>query len=190
MPIGPTSLGRMLMRAIVVYESMFGNTHLIAEAIGDGMREMIEADVVSIHRVSTDMLKSASLLVVGGPTHMHGMSHASTRKSAGNELSKPDTDLTLDPEAAGDGVREWLDSLEPLTVHAAAFDTRIDASALISGRASKGISKHLRQLGCDIVSEPESFLVTKATRLEPDEAARAHAWGRALANKAIISTTP
>ena len=176
-----------LRRALVVYESMYGNTHLIAEAIGDGLRESIETDVFSIHDAGGDIVEKAVFLVVGGPTHTHGMSHASTREAAANALLKPDTDLTLDPDAVGDGVREWFDSLGPLTARAAAFDTRVDMPALLSGRASKGIAKHLRQLGCSLVAEPESFLVTKATHLEPDEASRARSWGRDLAGQLALS---
>jgi len=52
---------------------------------------------------------------------------------------------------------------------------------MLSGRASKGIAKHLRRLGCELVAEAESFLVTKETNLKPDEASRAQAWGRDLA---------
>ncbi len=175
------------MGALVVYESMYGNTHLIAEAIGDGLRELFETEVMSIHDASSDMVQRADLLVVGGPTHAHGMSHGSTRQAAADALSKPDTDLTLDPDAVGDGVREWFESLGPLTAKAAAFDTRVDMSALLSGRASKGIAKQLGRLGCDLVAEPESFLVTKDTHLEPDEASRARVWGRSLVAEIVVS---
>ena len=178
------------MRALVVYESMYGNTRLIAEAIGDGLREDLDTDVTSLRSVSSDVVRHADLLVVGGPTHAHGMSHASTRQAAADALSKPDSDLVLDPDAAGDGVREWFESLEPLTARAAAFDTRVDMSALLSGRASKGIAKQLRRLGCDLVVEPQSFLVTKDTHLEPDEESRARAWGKRLAGAIDAAESP
>jgi menaquinone-dependent protoporphyrinogen IX oxidase len=40
------------MRALVVYESMYGNTHRIAEAIGEGLAEVYRVDVVPSLRVS------------------------------------------------------------------------------------------------------------------------------------------
>ena len=172
------------MRAIVVYESMYGNTHQVAEAIGDGLRETSEVEVISVHSVSPELLAGADLVVVGGPTHAHGMSREATRKGAVDALDKPGTDLTLDPDAAGDGVREWLDSLGPTTGRAAAFDTRVDISPVLAGRASKGIAKHLRHLGFEVVAEPMSFLVTKETHLEPDETTRASDWGRLLGGSA------
>ena len=99
------------MRALVVYESMYGNTHTVAEVIGKVLLDFGEARVVAVHDASSEMLDGVDLLVVGGPTHAHGMSRASTRKAAAEAVTKPDSDLTLDPDAAGDGIREWLESL-------------------------------------------------------------------------------
>ena len=67
------------MRAVVVYESMYGNTHLVADAIGAGLSTALNVSVVP---VSQAVLADASLVVVGGPTHVHGMSRAATRKAA------------------------------------------------------------------------------------------------------------
>jgi hypothetical protein len=58
---------------------------------------------------------------------------------------------------------------------------RIKAPALLSGQASRGINKSLRQHGMSLVAEPESFLVTKENHLVPGEEERARAWGRQLA---------
>lgn len=70
------------MRAVVVYESMYGNTHQVAEAIGDGLRTALDVSVVAVGRVNPALLDGADLVVVGGPTHMHAMSRASSRKAA------------------------------------------------------------------------------------------------------------
>lgn len=172
------------MRAVVVYESMYGNTHRVAEAVGEGLRGFAETDVVSVHDAPTSLVAQADLIVVGGPTHTHGMSHDSTRTAAVEAIAKPDNDLTLDPDAAGDGIREWIASLGTMHGRAAAFDTRVDMSALLTGRASKGIAKQLGHHGFDLIAEPESFLVTKETHLEPDEVARARVWGERLAGLA------
>jgi hypothetical protein len=171
------------MQALVVYESMYGNTHLIAEAIAQGLGSDFAVTVLPVGEVDGPMIDSADLVVVGGPTHAHGMSRASTRKAAAEAVEKPGSDLILDPDAEGPGLREWFDDLGEVSAKAAAFDTRIDVPAALSGRASKGISKRLRRHGFDEVVEPESFLVTKQSHLEPDEQARATAWGEQLATR-------
>jgi hypothetical protein len=171
------------MRAVVVYESMYGNTHLVADAIGNGLRTAYQVDVVPVDRADQRLLERADLVVVGGPTHAHGMSHASTREAAVADAHQPDSDLILDPDAEGPGLREWFSALPTMHAKAAAFDTRVDLPAVLTGRASKGIGRRLRQHGLDLVAEPESFLVTRQNHLEPDEATRARQWGRQLAGK-------
>ncbi len=169
------------MRAVVIYESMYGNTHRIAEAIGEGLRESGEAEVVSVHEADGQLIDGADLIVVGGPTHAHGMSRSSTRQGAVEAVDKPGSDLVLEPDAAGEGIREWLEALATTGARAAAFDTRVDMAPVITGRASKGIAKQLRHHGFDLVAEPMSFLVTKETHLELDETERARGWGQLLA---------
>jgi hypothetical protein len=168
------------MRAVVVYESMYGNTHRVAEAIGAGLGVAMSVDVVSVHDATADVLAGADLLVVGGPTHVHSMSRATTRENAIAEAAKPEKNLELDRDAEGDGLRDWFDTVGALAPRAAAFDTRIDVPAAFSGRASKGIAKRLRKHGCTLVAAPESFLVTKESQLEPHEAERATTWAGGL----------
>ena len=100
------------MKAVVVYESMYGNTHLVADAIGQGLSALYDVDVVPIDRVDPRLLDGADLIVVGGPTHAHGMSRSSTREAAVEQARKPDSDLTLDSDAEGPGLRDWFDSLQ------------------------------------------------------------------------------
>jgi hypothetical protein len=171
------------MRAVVIYESMYGNTHAIADAIGAGLGHAAEVSVVPVHEADAALVRAADLLVVGGPTHVHGMSRVSTRTAAAEAATKPDSGLTMDPDARDLGVREWLDSLGDLDMRAAAFDTRLDAPAALTGRASKGIAHKLHDRGCSLIADPESFLVTKETHLEPDEEAHARRWGASLAAK-------
>jgi menaquinone-dependent protoporphyrinogen IX oxidase len=169
------------MRAVVVYESMYGNTHAVADAIAEGLNGPgDDVAVVSVHEATAAALADTDLLVVGGPTHVHSLTRASTRKAAVDAAEKPDSDLVLDPDAEGEGLREWFDGAEVLPRAAAAFDTRIDASAVLTGRASKGIAKRLHKHGCALVVEPESFLVTKENHLLDHEAERARAWGARL----------
>src|SRR5438045_2722421 len=91
----------VLMRAVVIYESMYGNTHLVAEAIADGLRSGADATVLAAHDSDAEALTDVDLVVVGGPTHVHGMSRASTRKSAIETAEKPGATLELDPDAEG-----------------------------------------------------------------------------------------
>jgi hypothetical protein len=170
------------MRIVVVYESSYGNTHLIADAIGEGLSVGNEVEVVSIAQASQELVDGADLVVVGGPTHVHGMSRGKTRQAAVDAAHKPGSGLDLDPDAEGPGLREWFESLRPAKTNAAAFDTRIDAPAVITGRASKGISRQLRHRGFTEIAEPMSFLVTKDSHLAPGQQASARQWGERLAS--------
>jgi hypothetical protein len=169
------------MQAVVVYESMYGNTHLVADAIGAGLRTAFEVSVVPVSEVSPAVLADADLVVVGGPTHVHGMSRAATRKAAVEAANKPVSPLKVEPDALGPGLRDWFDSLGHYSARTAAFDTRMHGPAALTSRASKGAARSLRAHGFDVVAEPESFLVTKQDRLEPHETTRARDWGTKLA---------
>ncbi len=176
------------MQAVVVYESMYGNTHLVADAIGAGLRTVFDVRVVPVSQASQAVLADADLVVVGGPTHVHGMSRTVTRKAAVEAADKPAGGLTVEPDALGPGLREWFGSLGRHPVKAAAFDTRMLGPALLTGRASKGVDRLLRAHGFDVVAEPESFLVTKQDRLEMHQTARAMEWGSRLATRLAASS--
>jgi hypothetical protein len=94
-----------------------------------------------------------------------------------------DSGVRLEPDALAEGLREWLNSLGKSNVHAgaAAFDTRMQGPAALTGRASKGIGRALRHHGYELVADPESFIVTKQNVLEPGEEDRARLWGAGLA---------
>ena len=169
------------MRAVVVYESMYGNTHAIADAIGHGLAPIGQVFVVPVGKADPALLADADLVVAGGPTHVHGLTRASTRKAAVEAAAEPDKHLVVDDDAEGPGLREWLPSLATTSAKAAAFDTRIDAPAVLTGRASKSIARQLKACGFSIVAEPESFLVTKDSHLAAGEEERARAWGGRLA---------
>ena len=169
------------MKAAVIYESMYGHTHQIAKAIGEGLSLTAEVVVVPVGEAGTDLVKSADVVVVGGPTHAHGMSRANTRKAAADAAAKPGADLVLEPDAEDSGLREWFASLDGVLTNAAAFDTRFDMPASITGRASKGIARKLRHHGATLIADPESFFVTKDSHLAPDQEARAREWGAQLA---------
>jgi hypothetical protein len=131
------------------------------------------------------MLQDADLLVVGGPTHVHGMSTERSRAGAVEVAAKSDGDLEMDPDAFGESLRQWFDELgERPGTRAAAFDTRVGSvNAVISGRASKGIAKRLAKHHLQVVAEPESFLVDTHTHLVEGELERATVWGATIAGR-------
>ncbi len=77
------------MRALIVYESMYGNTHVVANHIAEGLRPQFDVDVVPVEEATPERIAGADLLVVGGPTHVHSMSSEKSRKAAKDSLSKP-----------------------------------------------------------------------------------------------------
>ncbi len=166
------------MRALVVYESMFGSTRAIAESVAEGLSERIDTRVVAAHEVGPEDLADIDLLVVGAPTHAHGMPRASTRTGAPSYVDRSGGQLHLEKDADTDsGVRELLDALAPLPIDGAAFDTRVDMAPVLSGRASRGIAKALSGHAVALAVPPESFLVDKHTELLSGEVDRALAWG-------------
>ena len=172
------------MLALVVYESMFGNTQEIAEAIAKGIGG---SEVVEVREVGTLPVLSPDiqLLVVGGPTHAFGMTRESTRKSAKEQADDGQV------VSSGIGIREWLEDLpdihgDPLV---AAFDTRV-GHGHVPGSAAKRIAKRLRSHGYDLVLEPETFWVVGTPGpLVDGELDRAEDWGRHL-RVALPLTTP
>ena len=177
------------MRALVVYESMFGNTRAIAAVVADGLRGSYEVDLVAAGRATRALVEGADLLVVGGPTHVHGMSRPSSRKAASEASAKPGGPA-LDPDAGGMGVRTWLEELAAARdgSSAAAFDTRMSGPSVFTGRASVAISRKLRRLGYRQAASPESFLVDKQNHLLPGELQRAAQWGSRLTASAASAS--
>jgi hypothetical protein len=166
------------MDAIVVYESVYGNTQAIAEAIAEGLGVNAAVAVHDLPRYQGTI----DLLVVGGPTHMHGVATNRSRHLAA-EAAREDGEVRLARGATEEpGLRSWLRDLpEGAAHHAAAFDTRLDKSPWITGVAARGIARRLRSRGIDVLAT-ESFLVEGTEGpLEAGELERARAWGAELA---------
>jgi flavodoxin len=163
------------MSTIVVYESVYGNTHEIAKAIAEGLGP---ATLVSVREAVERGVEPGDLIVIGGPTHIRGLATRRTRKAA-LEDGKPHH---LDPSAADEpSLKSWLDSLSPRAGRkAAAFDTRINKARWITGTAARGIARRLRRHGVEVVAT-ESFLVAGGEGpLVDGELERARAWGEEL----------
>jgi hypothetical protein len=173
------------VRALVVYESQFGNTHCVADAIGRGLADTVEVDVVSVH--TAPRLEGVDLLVVGGPTHVRTLSSARTRAEAPRWPGGIRRSLRLDSEAGGIGIREWLDALPRFTAMAASFDTRMDIPRILSGAAAGHIDHRLAGQGLRPIVAPMSFLVDVHNDLERTELDRARAWGALLGYTALAA---
>jgi flavodoxin-like protein len=164
-----------MTRALVVYESMFGNTRQVAQAVAEGLSASAAVAVVEVG-AALPLLDDVDLLVVGAPTHAFGMSRPSTRKSAADQA-------VGEVVSAGIGLREWLDGLDNRhpTAQVAAFDTRMKA-ALLSGSAARRALSKLRRLGFAVAARPESFVVTGMRGpLRDGEIDRARRWGARIA---------
>jgi flavodoxin-like protein len=166
-------------RVTIVYESMFGSTRRIAEAIARGLGHEVVATLVRVAEAS-DSITDADLLIVGAPTHVHGLSRPQTRADAAKWAADPERDLELEPGADGPGVREWLDRVDELPARSAVFDTRADIPEIFSGSAAKKIEHELRRMRSDPLVERHSFLVDKRSHLEAGELQRAEDWGREI----------
>lgn len=145
------------MRALVVYDSVYGNTEKIAEAIGGAITGG-EVRVLREGEVGPPELENISLLVVGAPTQ---------------------------GGRATPAVRDFLDRVSKAEINgldAAAFDTRVASRvAKIFGYAAGRIASSLKKKGANLVAEPEGFFVdgTKGPLTE-GELERAAAWGKGL----------
>jgi Flavodoxin len=181
------------MKITIVYESMFGNTHEVAEAIGDGVRKaQPDADVacVSAAEAPPELIKDTDLLVVGGPTHIRGMTSGFSRKMgvSGEEKLEAQGEPAheMEEDAEGPGVREWFDGLPKAEDggNAAAFDTRLPSR--MAGGAARGIARRLRSHGYQLVSDPEGFVVDDAYGpLRAGEIDRAKEWGAQLVSATV-----
>lgn len=168
-------------RALVVYESMFGNSHAVAEAVACGLSTGLDAKAVPVHRVDAADIAAADLLIVGGPTHVHGMAGAMSRKSAIQAGEEEGVELE-ESATAEPTLRTWLPGLDGDGRRAAAFDTRVDRTPMLTGSAARGIAKRLRKHGFVLAADSNSFFVDGTTGpLADGELERAERWGAGLA---------
>lgn len=169
-------------RALIVYESMYGNTQMIAETITNTLSCDLDADLVEVARAPARP-EDLDLLIVGGPTHAFGMSRPGTRADARTSIPGADPAPTV-------GVREWLDQLPGSEgTQTAAFCTKIRSS--LAGSAAKAIAKQLRRHGYRSISPPANFFVEDLTGpLQTGEIERARAWALQLGASLIRSGRP
>lgn len=180
------------MDVVIVYESLFGNTHTVAEALADGIREADPGGTVRLVRTaaaSPATFGTADLLIAGGPTHERGMTSELTRRKGLEAAAKSvrgwGPGREGEESAQGPGIREWLEAM-PLARRgslAAAFDTR-DGYRLAGG-AAHHIARWLQFKGYDLVAKPEGFIVWGTEGpLRRGERQRARAWGATVVRAA------
>lgn len=173
----------MTVHALVAYESMYGNTRAIAEAVARGLQRTARVDVCSVSdpasREVGDQMCEVDLLVVGAPTHTWGMSRPASRHDAVAHAA--DGGLSVEPHAADRGMREWLQQPPCLPTRVAVFDTRRRMPVVASGSAARRMRSVVRGHGYRVLGPPQSFFVDRTTHLEPGELERAEQWGAQLA---------
>ncbi|HYI32670.1 MAG TPA: flavodoxin domain-containing protein [Glaciibacter sp.] len=163
------------MRAVVVYESTYGNTRHVAEAIAEGLGDSATVDVVPVSSAGEVNFSNLDLLVVGAPTHVHD-----DAQGTGDGTTASD-DLVLEPGVTVSGIREWLTSQRGAKGRAATFDTRIEGTTVMTEPASQRLADLFSDSQFELVAGPESFLVDDEARLRPGEEERARQWGHSLA---------
>lgn len=155
------------MNATVVYDSFFGNTEQIAQAIGKRLGTAAEVKVLRVTEAKAEHLAGRNVLVVGSPTRAFRPSEA---------------------------VQQWLKRLPANSlagVKVAAFDTGIAPGDIKQGfvrvlvktfgYAAKPIAAQLRKKGGALALPPEGFLVLDSKGpLKQGELERAAAWGQRL----------
>jgi hypothetical protein len=87
----------VFMRALVVYESMYGVTHAVAIDVAAGLQATHEVTLVPVTRATPELIAAAGLIVAGGPTHQHGLSTVASRRGATETARQPGDRANTDP---------------------------------------------------------------------------------------------
>jgi len=157
------------MKAMVVYDSVFGNTEQVAQAIGRALGSPEDVRVVQVANVRAEELAGVELLVVGSPTRGFRATPATVSFLRGI------------PARGLQGAR------------VAAFDTRISMRdpgipgilrlmVKAFGYAAKPIADQLERKGGRLAAPPEGFFVNGSEGpLKEGELERAASWARQIA---------
>jgi flavorubredoxin len=162
------------MRAIVVYESIWGNTEKVARAVAAELESSMTVELFDTDSAPA-LLDAYDLVVVGGPTHAFSMSRPATRETAVSTKGAE--------RAPVRGIREWIEAagstLRDIAV--AVFDTRVETPRM-PGSAAKVARRALGAHGFNTTVDAESFRVHGYEGpLVDGELERATLWARELA---------
>jgi hypothetical protein len=162
------------MKAIVVYESHWGNTAAVARAVAEGIGP--GARTLTTSEATPEALQGADLIVAGAPLLGFQLPTDGMLKSmATSEARAPQP-----PDLSHPSLRSWLETVPKGKGHAAAFETRIWWSP---GSATKPILASLEAAGYRPVQpKGERFKVQgRYGPLREGELERAKQWGQELA---------
>ncbi len=155
------------MNALVVYDSQYGNTERIAQAIAEALRAFGQVRTVRAGVAPLVELHEVDVLVLGCPTQGWRPTEAMR------------TFLANTPAA----------SLRNLAI--ACFDTRFHRPRLLTGSAATVMVRKLKQVGVPPLMPPESFFVLATEGpLESGELERASAWARAIVSARSVTPPP
>jgi len=161
------------MKAVVVYESFWGNTAAVARAIAEGIGSGTRALTTS--EAKGESLAGVDLIVAGSPIIGFRLP---TEKMRSDLAAKPGK-APAPPDLSHPSLRSWLETLPAGKGVAAAFETGFKLSP---GGAKKAILKGLEHAGYRSTSELKRFLVKGSYGPVHDgELDRARAWGAELA---------
>ncbi len=160
------------MKALVVYESYWGNTAAVARAIAEGIGEGARALPTS--EAKGEALAGADLIVVGSPIVAFQLP---TEKARADMAARPGK-APSPPDLSHPSLRSWLQALPAGTGAAAAFETGFKLSP--SGAARTAL-KMLERKGYKPMTKKQRFLVKGSYGpLREGEIERAKAWGAEL----------
>jgi hypothetical protein len=137
------------MKAVVVYESLWGNTAAIARAIAEGIGPDVPA--LSTADATADALAGSDLVVAGAPLLGFRLPTEAMRESGRDDRKAP-----RPADLSGPSMRSWLDALPPGHGRSAAFETRLHWSP---GSAAGAIEKALANAGYPGVVKAGKFIV-------------------------------
>ena len=143
------------MRAIVIYEPMYGNAP-VADASPRPRGCAVHLD--RAERPRREREPAGDLVVIGGPTHVHGMSGQPIGRPR-HAADEPASGLAVDP-AGGPGVREWLaagrrDGRRPL-------GHQVDMPAALTAEPRRG-SRSSSEVGFHWSPSPRASSSTRTT---------------------------
>jgi len=170
------------MKAIVVYESLWGNTAAVARAIAEGIGPGAQA--LSTAQAVGEAIAGAELIVAGAPVLAFRAPTDKMLKSIGANAVKN----KVAPDLSQPSMRSWLDALPKGSGRSAAFETRFRISP---GGATKVIARGLESAGYSPIAKAQRFIVKgKYGPLRDGELERAKAWGAELANALSRTQSP
>ncbi len=162
------------MKAVVVYQSLWGNTAAIARAIAQGIGPGTPA--LTTGEASAEALAGAGLIVAGAPLMAFALPTESVLRGIGEHPGR----CTRPPDLGHPSMRSWLDALPRGSCRVAAFETRLWWSP---GTAAGAILRKLEGAGYRAVARPRRYIVKgQYGPLREGQLERAQAWGAELAH--------